>query len=110
MLMISKEEFVDYMEFIEAKNLQQNALGDALEAMCPSCRCDTLVYADYEDKLVSLIERVMGGSDLISYRLYDYSLLSDAQKAEQLKESPELETWRTLYDYLAENAEADQNA
>lgn len=102
--MISKENFVKYMKFIEAKQLQENKLADVLEDMCPTFRCDALVYADYEANFIELLQEVMQDeSDLISYKMYEFDQFDAASKAKQLLETPEVESWETVYDYLIKN-------
>lgn len=96
-----KEEFLDYIDFIIHQRELENALVEALENMCPGNYCSAFVYDAYEDKLVSLLTEVMhDDTGLIEYRLYEYESYSDTQKEETLKESPELASWSTVYDYL----------
>lgn len=104
--LISKHEFLDYIKFIEEKNKQQDAFKDVLEAMSPQCYCDAYIYSDYETKIVRLLEKVMHDtSNIISYKLYDYECFTEEQKADQLKETPEIKTWETVYDFLIKNME-----
>lgn len=99
--MLSKENFVKYMKFIEAKQLQENRLADILEEMCPSFRCDALVYSDYEANFIELLQEVMQDkNDLISYKLYEFDQFDAEEKAKQLLETPEVESWETVYDFL----------
>ena len=99
--MISKETFVNYMKFIEAKQRQQDKLADILEEMSPTFRCDALVYVDYEEKLVSLLQDVLQDeTDLIGYKLYEFDQFDAESKAEQLLKTPEVESWETVYDFL----------
>ena len=99
--MISKETFVKYMKFIEAKQLQENRLADILEEMCPTFRCDALVYSDYEANFIELLQEVLQDKDdFIGYKMYEFDQLEAEEKAKQLLETPEVESWETVYDYL----------
>ena len=89
------------MEFIQKKQLQEATLADTLEDLCPGCRCDTFIYAEYEDKLVSLMRAAMSDeTDLIGYKLYEFDQLAPEQKAKQLQETPEVYSWEAVYDKL----------
>ena len=103
-MVISKEDFVSYMNFIEKKQLLQNKFCSVLEELSENCYCDAFIYSDYEEKLVNLLTQIMEDeSELITYKLYEFDQFDAAQKAKQLKETPEVETWETVYDYLIEN-------
>ena len=60
------------------------------------------IYADYEDKLVYLLGIMFNDkTDLIGYKLYEFDAWPNQEwKNDQLKETPEVETWETVYDYL----------
>lgn len=104
--MITKEKFVEYMKFIERKDAQEHLFMETLEALCPGNYCDAFIYAEYEGKLVSLLQNVLNdANDLITYRLYEYAHLAEEEKLAQLTETPELESWGTLYDYLIKEKE-----
>ena len=110
-MVISKKEFVEYMEFIEKKSLQQEKFCKALEELSPETHCDVFLYSDYETKLVRLLEKVTEDhTDLISYRLYDFNCFDAKHKAKMIKECPELESWGTVYDYLEKDIEEHKNA
>ena len=110
-MVISKKEFVEYMEFIEKKSLQQEKFCKALEELSPETHCDVFLYGDYETKLVRLLEKVTEDhTDLISYRLYDFNCFDAKHKAKMIKECPELESWGTVYDYLEKDMEELKNA
>ena len=100
--MITKEKFLEIIEFINKKNQQQEDLAKAFEAMCPGLYTDTLVYSEYEDKILELLTIMLDDdTGLISYKLYEFdTFLDDETKAEQIKETPEVETWEKVYDYL----------
>lgn len=104
--MITKEMFIEYMEFIERKDAQEKEFIKALEKLSPSTYCDAFIYDEYEDKLISLLRFILNDrEELILYRLYEYKSMDDASKAEQVKETPEVESWETVYDYLIKEKE-----
>jgi len=108
-MLLSKQEFVTYMEFIQKKSLQQDKFCKALEELSPETYCDVFLYGDYEDKLLKLITKVMyDHTELITYKLYDFDNFDAKHKAKQLQETPEVETWETVYDYLVKDAEVLQ--
>jgi hypothetical protein len=107
--MITKEKFVEYMEFIERKDAQEHLFMETLETLCPGNYCDAFIYAEYEDKLISLLQNMLNDiNDLITYRLYEYPMLTEEEKADQVKETPEVESWETVYEYLLQGAN-DEN-
>lgn len=99
--MISKEKFVEYMEFIEEKKKQELTLCNLLETMCPGNYCDAFIFSEYETKLINLLADLLNDeTNLIEYKLYEFSAFNTEDKEEQLKETPEVATWNTVYDYL----------
>jgi len=102
-MVISKEEFVKYIEFIKEKERQQTKLADTFEELCPGFYCDTLVYCDYENKLLDLLIAMFeDDTEIITYKLYELDNFTKEEQEEQFKETPELTTWETVYDYLVE--------
>ena len=103
-MVISKKEFVEYMEFIEGKQKLQNKFCDVLEELSKGCYCDAFIFSDYEGMLINLLIKVMHDeTELITYKMYEFDQFTPAQKAKQLAETPEVETWETVYDYLIKN-------
>lgn len=99
--MLTKEQFLEYIDFIEDKNAQQMKLADIFSDMCPGFYCDTLVYSDIIDKLLDLLAHIMNDtSELIEYKMYEYNNFSKEDQLEELKENPECESWETVYNYL----------
>ena len=104
---ISKKDFVDILNFIDAKNKQQDKLSEVLEEMSPGCYCETIVYSEYEDKILKLLETMFDDKyQDIEFFLYDSCWLfrdkgfsvdfpRDVKTDKFLYDSPE-----TLYDYL----------
>ena len=101
---LSKEEFIEYIEFIQMKRRHEMALAETFEMICPGYRCDTLIYNDYEDKLLELLVKHLNDTgDLIRYKLYEFDEFDDVTQGEQIMETPEVATWETVYDYLVGN-------
>ena len=103
--MISKEEFIEYIEFIQTKRRHEMELSEVLEMLCPGYRCDALIYNDYEDKLLDLLKNMFNDTDdLIKYKLYEFDEFDDVTQGEQIMETPEVASWSTVYDYLVNRA------
>ena len=100
--MINKKLFKDTIKFILKKQKQQNKFCDMLEEMSPGCRCDAIIYSDYETKIVELLQAALNDeSDLLGYYLYEFINFTEEQQKQQIKLTPVLESLDTLYDYLA---------
>ena len=108
-MIITKEEFVEYIDFIKEQEQKQNRLIDALEDMSPYTHCDTFIYSSYEDMLVKLLGTVLEDKeDDIGHFLYDMDYLGkdlkdinrfpEDENDNVLYNSPE-----TLYEYLVSN-------
>ena len=109
---LTKESFVSLMEFIESQRNKANKVCDALEELNKESRCDLFLYADYEDKVLNILETMFDDTtDLIGYRMYDYPELPLQIQEAELKENPEVRSWETVYDYLIEklNKKEKQN-
>ena len=106
---LTREEFVEYIDFIKEQEQKQNRFIDALEDMSPYTHCDTFIYSSYEDRLVELIRKILDDKDDdIGYFLYEMDYVGKDlkgsgrfpkdDKGNVLYNSPE-----TLYDYLISN-------
>ena len=105
--MINKQTFLEMIDFIKEKDSQQDELVKIFEKMCPGVYCDTLVYAEYETKMLKLLAESMDDdSGLISYKFYEFDNFDESTQHEQLTETPELRSWETVYDYLVSQKEA----
>lgn len=106
--MLTKEEFIDYLNFIKDQYQKQNKLVDIFEELCPNHFCETYIYEEYESRMVDLLEKfVEDKNDNIGRFLYDadyincdvnninLALLPTDKDGNPLYDSPE-----TLYDYL----------
>lgn len=103
--MITKEQFLDYINFIKIKRTQQDKLCAILEELCPGEYCNTFIFTEYEDKLVDLLAHLFNDTTkLIEYKLYEFDdWVSEKEKERQIIETPEVETWDSVYDYLIKN-------
>ena len=103
-IVITKEDFIEYIAFVKDQEAKELALIDALEALAPGNYCDAFVCAAYETKFLKLIQKILNDEfDDISYKLWEFDTMTTEEKTEQLKETPWLESWETLYDHLVEN-------
>lgn len=103
--MISKSQFIEIIDFIKRKNEQENTLCDVLESLSPGSFCDCFLYSEYEEKLRFLLEQFLNDkTELISYKLYEFDQWSSEERRQkQLLETPEVESWETVYDYLIQH-------
>ena len=107
--MVSKETFLRCIDLIKEKDRQQTELSDILEKMSPGSRCDALVYCEYSDMLLNILKESLGDEfDLICYKFYEFDEFDQETQKKQLENTPEIETWESLYDYLI-NKEASGN-
>ena len=101
-LLFTREEFVEYIRFIQEQDEKQLKFIDALEALAPGEYCNVFIYSEYQNKLLELIQRALNDeNDDIGYKMYEFDQFSPREKESQLEETPWLESWETLYDYLA---------
>ncbi len=101
--MISKEEFVETINFIIEKREQEKTFVRTLEKLSPGCYCDCYLYDEYEQKLIDTLEIMLNDySHEISYYCYDCNGLEKLDK----KHCPKMHgkylytSLETLYDYL----------
>ena len=98
------------MNFIVKKQIQQSELATVFETLCPNCYCDTFIYSEYEEMLVKLLVDMFQDKDeLIAYKLYEFDDFSEEAKKHQLANTPEVDTWEGVYDYLVKNMEDNHN-
>ena len=96
--LISKEEFVECIDFIHQQNKKQNKFLEAIDELADGkeyCRC--FLYASYEDKVVELLRKLTHDvDDDLGYFLYKrhngFPIDSDGQSI--------YHDASTLYDYL----------
>ena len=74
---LSKEEFVDCLNFIKDRYKKQDTLISAFETLCPEHYCDTFIYEEYDARLIKLLQNIMGDEDDdINIFMYKDQLLS----------------------------------
>ena len=108
MKLISKEEFIEYLEFIKDQSDKQLNFMNALEAMCPGEYVNTFLYSEYEHRLVQLLKNILNDTeDDIEYFLYELSaydydhLIVPDEKCPTDKNNKILyNSPETLYNYL----------
>jgi len=103
--MISKEQFIEIINFTKKKNEQETSFCDVLETLSPHAYCDCFLYSEYEEKVLFLLGLLLNDtSDLIGYKMYEFDQWSaEEAKQRQLHETPEVASWETVYDYLIEH-------
>lgn len=107
-MIISKEKFISYIEFIKEKRKHEQLFCETLETLSPDAYCDAFLFSEYESKLINLLEIVFNDrSELISYKLYEFDTFSEKDKLEQTAETPEVRTWEMVYDYLVSHLDEE---
>lgn len=106
--MISKSNFLKYMNFIEDRIQAEIEFCKVLDKLSPSTFNDSYIYDDYESMLLEIIcNQLKDTTELIEYKLYEFDSFSEEQKKQQLEKTPEVESWETVYDYLIANFKED---
>lgn len=96
--LISKEEFVEYIDFIHQQDKKQDKFLEAIDELADGKEyCNCFLYASYEDRVVRLLGKLTHDvDDDLSYFLYEhhdgFPTNSDGQSIYQ--------DASTLYDYL----------
>lgn len=111
--MISLDEFKDYLLFIREHRVKEEALMEALEALCPENHCDCFLYSQYEEKIINLLKEILNDrNNEIDYFVYDLNglenkslVVEDKMKCPtyELKDGGECMLYYsadTLYEYL----------
>ena len=103
-LLFTKEEFIDYINFVKKQDEKQLVFIDTLEMLAPGNYCDAFIYSDYEAKFLEVLQKALHDeNDEIGYKMWEFDQFNAEEKERQLKETPWLESWEALYDHLAEN-------
>lgn len=117
--MLSKKEFLELIEFIQKQEEKQEIFLKALDTLSPGTYNDCFIYGEYENKLVSLIKKVMGDTnDELGYYLYEMQGINEDINYEYDKEvCPKDEqlnvlyySLSSLYDYLVSHTDNDKPA
>lgn len=106
--MLSKEEFVDYLNFIKDQYKKQDTLISAFETLCPGHYCDTYIYEEYEARLIKLLQSIMNDKDddigifmyEVEYIDHDLDKINKAWLPTREDGKPLYTSPETLYDYL----------
>lgn len=102
--MISKERFVELLNFIRIQNIKQENFIKALEELSPGTYCDCLCYSEYESMLLNLMKEVLNDKDDdIYYFLWDTDWINnnfDESKCPKVRNKVIYNSPETLYDYL----------
>lgn len=97
--MISKEEFVEYLNFIYQQEEKQEQFVQALENLCPGNYCDCWLFNEYAEKYIELLQKLMNDTcDDIRYFLYDMERGKARGYVHTAYHNEE-----ELYDYLVKN-------
>lgn len=113
--LISKEEFVEQINFIKETNEKFERLCDLMEELSPGFRVDFLPNLSYSDKIIQLLNMLMHENpedSLIEYFIYElgFGVAEFAPKPEIqfLNEIYDISTPEKLYDALV-NINFNQN-
>ena len=92
---MTKELFVETINFIQKEHSKEDIFNQALNELSPDTRCDCFLYSDYEEITVKLLEDAMNDKNgMIWSYLCDDNYPVD-EKGNRYFYSPE-----TLYNYL----------
>ena len=70
--MITKEDFVDAIHFIQQQEKKADKFMTALEELCPDNIINAFIYADYEAQLLHILGAALNDTnDEIGYYLYE---------------------------------------
>lgn len=105
---LTKQKFIDYINFIKTQYKNQDKFLDGLEALCPACICDAFIYEDYQNKLLDLLSEIMqDNGDDIGFFLFEADYIDLDEKDLNLEmfprdenDNPYYTSLSTLYDYL----------
>ncbi len=96
--LISKEEFVEYINFIHRQSKKQDKFLEAIDDLADGKEyCNCFLYASYEDKVVKLLGKLTHDiDDDLGYFLYEHH---DGFPTDSAGQSIYHDA-STLYDYL----------
>ena len=103
MVGLTKEEFIQCLNFIYTQDEKQNNFINALETLTDNQEyCTCLCYAAYEAEYIKLIKKLMKDKhDDIEYFLYEM------ERGELIYENAPYTNEEELYDYLVKESEVD---
>jgi hypothetical protein len=98
MVLLTKKEFINCLNFIYEQEEKQEQFVKALENLCPGNYCDCWLFNDYAEKYTELLKKLMDDkNDDIRYFLYDMERGKARDYAHTAYHNEE-----ELYDYLIE--------
>lgn len=109
--MISKELFIQTVEFMQEQDNKQSKLCEALEDMALGFRCDALVYCGYNTQMVNLLHAGLNlpeNSETLEYWLWDLDFGRQYKPScftDENNKPIDISTVDKLYDYLITIAE-----
>ena len=99
MILLTKKEFVKYLNFIYKQEEKQEQFVQALENLCPGNYCDCWLFNEYSEKYIELLKKLMNDTcDDIRYFLYDMERGKARGYVHTTYHNEE-----ELYDYLTKN-------
>jgi len=105
MILLTKEEFTNYLNFIYKQEEKQEQFVQALENLCPGNYCDCWLFNDYAEKYIELIKKLMNDkNDDIEFFLYDFERGKSVFYSNVDGSGPNIpyHNEEELYDYLVE--------
>ena len=110
--MLSKEQFVETINFIKEQGKKEKEFIKTLEKLSPYSHCDCYLYDEYEQKMIDTLEAMFeDNTHEISYFCYDCNGLDKLEK----KNCPKVNnkylytSLETLYDYLVKEMKSHGN-
>jgi len=103
MILLTKKEFVDALNFMYDQEKKQDQFVQALENLCPGNYCDCWLYSDYAEKYIGLIKKLMNDkNDCIRFFLFDMERGKSIFYLNLDGEGPDIpyHTEEELYDWL----------
>ena len=110
--MLSREEFLNLIEFMQQQEAKQETFIKALDVLSPDTYNDCFIFTDYENEIIALIEKILYDTeDELGYYLYDMGgLIQPIDYEYSEDECPKdsngnvlYNSLSSLYDYLVNN-------
>ena len=105
MVLLTKQEFIDCLNFIYKQEEKQEQFVKALENLCPGNYCDCWLFNDYAEKYIELLQKLMNDKNHdIEFFLYEY----ERGKSKYYSSLP-YHTEEELYNYLVQENNRKEN-
>ena len=105
-ILLTKEEFVDYLKFIYRQEELEKEFVHVLEKLCPGNYCDCWLFNEYAEKYRELIEKLMNDQyGDIKYFLFE---LERGKTKSFTYTSMPYHNEEELYDYLVKESEREE--